>query len=496
MQNDNTTPNSFGMNDGDKSKPNYDFSIFNLDKRERISHDEILNKIIEKLEPIDFKNIANPDGVPNFKIKNKHLIIITIEEILRCAYVNRWGLCKRTGFIYLCNGEYWKEIEMEELQRFLGEAAEKLGVDKFNSKHYQFKEHLLKQFCSSAYIPLHPTGQDKVLINLRNGTFEIDENGGRLRPFSSSDFLTYQLPFGYDVTAKAPLFERFLNRVLPDVDKQKVLAEYLAYIFFRNGTQSIKEEKMLVLYGTGCNGKSVVYEIVNALLGRENVSNYSLEKVTKDIGYTRAVLANKLLNYVSEINKNIDTDAFKQLVSGERVEARVIYSAPFIMERYAKFMANCNELPKDVEQTQAFFRRFLLIHFDVTIPEAEIDKELHTKIIKSELSGVFNWVLDGLSRFLKQKGFTHSAAIQKANDDYRRDSDSVQLFLTDNEFEFSESNSYALKDIYSEYKIYCQDCCYKPCSHKTFSERLKGKGFSVIRKAQGMMVNAVKKSFF
>ncbi|OGV31935.1 MAG: hypothetical protein A3E88_07330 [Legionellales bacterium RIFCSPHIGHO2_12_FULL_35_11] len=50
----------------------------------------------------------------------------------------------------------------------------------------------------------------------------------------------------------------------------------------------------------------------------------------------------------------------------------------------------------DFISLKAYFRRFLIIPFQVTIPEAEQDKQLAQKIIKSELSGVFNWVLQGL----------------------------------------------------------------------------------------------------
>ncbi len=68
-------------------------------------------------------------------------------------------------------------------------------------------------------------------------------------------------------------------------------------------------------------------------------------------------------------------------------------------------MFNCNELPKEVEHTNAFFRRFLIIKFDVTIPEANQDKNLSKNIIETELSGVFNWILEGLDRLLIQKNW-------------------------------------------------------------------------------------------
>src|SRR5205085_8900623 len=190
-----------------------------------------------------------------------------------------------------------------------------------------------------------------------------------------------------------PLWQKFLDEVLPDETRQMVLAEYIGYVFTR-----LKLEKTLMLYGRGANGKSVVFDVINALLGAENVANYSLASLSHE--YHRAKLANKLLNYSSEISTRLEADIFKRLTSGEPVDARLPYGQPFIMSRYARLLFNCNELPRDVEHTEAFFRRYLILPFDVTMPEDQQDKRLAEKIIKSELSGVFNWVLEGLQRLL------------------------------------------------------------------------------------------------
>ncbi len=416
-----------------------------LRKSEATPHTEILHQLIEQFEPLDFEIIANPHNAENFKLNTKHFLVLSIENTLLFAENNQWGLCKNHDFIYLYNGTFWAEVEKEIFQKFLGEAAEQMGVAKFSARFYIFREQLFKQFLSTAYLPTPQSNQDKVLVNLQNGTFEISPQGTNLRPFDRSDFITYQLPFEYNPQAIAPIFEAYLDRVLPDKERQKVLAEYLGYVFIKHGSNALKEEKALVLYGTGANGKSVFFEIVNSLLGIENVSSFSLQSLTNDNGYFRAKLSNKLVNYASEINGNLEASIFKQLVSGEPVEARLPYGQPFILKQYAKLIFNCNELPKDVEHTNAYFRRFLIIPFDVTIPPPEQDKNLHTKIIEKELSGVFNWVLQGLNRLLEQKKFSDCEAAQQAVEQYKIESNSVQMFLNENEYKGSLTNYKLIK---------------------------------------------------
>jgi len=479
-------------------------------KSEATPHAEILRQLIEQFEPLDFEVLAFPQveklrekleqlpvdseqakdirkQLDKIKVNTKHYRILSIKNVSKTATKNRWGLCKNHDFIYLYNGTFWAELDKDEFQKFLGEAAEKMGVRWDNAQDYQFREQLFKQFLATEYLSNPQGDNNKVLINLQNGTFEISPQGTNLRPFDRSDFITYQLPFEYNPQAKAPLFEAYLNKVLPDPERQRVLAEYLGFVFIKHGSNALKEEKALILYGTGANGKSVFFQVVNALLGTDNVSSYSLQSLTNDNGYFRAKLANKLVNYASEINGNLEASIFKQLVSGEPVEARLPYGQPFILKQYAKLIFNCNELPKDVEHTNAYFRRFLIIPFDVTIPPHEQDKNLHTKIIEKELSGVFNWVLQGLNRLLKQKKFSDCEAAQQAVEQYKIESNSVQMFLNENEYKGSLTNYKLIKDLYPEYRAFCIDDGMPPFKKTNFIKQLRALSLVVDRVSQNQL---------
>jgi len=218
-------------------------------------------------------------------------------------------------------------------------------------------------------------------------------------------------------------------------------------------------------------------------VGRENTVNYSLSDLMQE--HNRAQIAHKLLNYGSEINASVTKDVFKNLVSGEAIMARLKYGNSFLMEDYAKLCFNCNELPKDIEQTEAYFRRLLIVPFRVTIPEAEQDKDLAQKIIDGELSGVFNWVLAGLRRLLKNKKFTASKIAEEALNDYKRESDSVACFLDESERE-SEG---LLRDVYRDYKTYCSDSGVKALGKQKFRRRLELHGFEVEKINLGMRVS-------
>lgn len=435
---------------------------------------------LQKLKKKQFNDLSKK--IEKYKLSKNHYLILCIEQLLKIAKANNWGLCKKNGYIYLYNGSYWSEIDKENFQSFLGNVALKMGVEKFKCKIHTFKDELFKQFMADAYLPTPKTKKNNVLINLQNGTFEITPTKRGLREFNRNDFLTHQLPFEYEPEATAPLFQKYLDEVLPDKEKQKVFAEYCGYIFIKPSV--LKLEKMLILYGTGANGKSVFFEILNSLLGVENISNYTLQSLTNDNGYFRAKIANKLVNYASEINGKLETDIFKQMASGEPIEARLPYGEPFILNEYAKLIFNCNELPKDVEHTNAYFRRFLIIGFDVTIPEDKQDKELANKIINNELSGVFNWILQGLDRLLEQKNFSKCEAIENARSEYEKQSDSVKMFIEENEYKTSTDYT-SISFLYQQYKGFCIEDGFRNVNKSNFMKRLRHFKILVERKSIG-----------
>ena len=449
-------------------------------KKNQIS--DILNEILKNIEQVNFREYCKLENDKD-KLQKKHYLVSCIEILLNNVNDHGYSLCRKNERIYLFNSEYWESINEEIFKDFLGNVSLKMGVDKFDAKHHLFKDEMYKQFLSDGGVKEIKSSNVTTLVNFDNGTFEITPKKQFLREFRKSDFLTYQLPFSYNEDSTAPRFQKFLDEVLPENELQEVLAEYLGYIFIKNNV--LKLEKVLILIGSGANGKSVLYEIILALLGSGNVSGYSLQSLTAENGNARAMIQNKLLNYAPEISGKLKHNIFKTLISGEEVEARLLYKNTQMIKGYARFMFNCNELPKEVDHTDGYFRRFMILPFRLTIPLRNRDPELAQKIINSELSGVFNWVLVGLIRLLENKKFTISDIVENQTLQYQKESDSVLMFLEDENYQKSVVINRPLSELYLEYDSYCKSSGFNPGSIKTFSNRLRKNGFIIKRKSYG-----------
>lgn len=430
------------------------------------------NGVVEK--------VVNP-----LKVPRTLYIVAIIEELKIAGDQYGWSMAQQDGMLYLFNGIYWVRMEDSEIKNFIARAAVKLGYySPADAMTCGFEDASFKQFMTSSYLATPVINASVVLINLQNGTYEVTERGGVLREHRKEDFITYCLPFAYDATATAHLFTKYLNRVLPDVSSQKVLQDFHGYIF----TKNLKLEKSLILFGGGQNGKSVQYEITSALLGEHNVSTKSLgDLVNNDSGNdNRAKLKDKLVNYGSEISSgNIYVDILKRLVSGEPVSAREKYKTSFDLRNNCKFIFNANKLPANIEHSEAYFRRFLIIPYDQTIPDSEKDPELHTKIINNELPGVLNWALEGLSRLLVNKKFSECTASKDALDLYKKESNSVAMMVEDEGFvdgrRADKDYRVPTLSLYSIYRDYCSESGLRSLSKNNFSKELKSLGFEPYR---------------
>lgn len=379
----------------------------------------------------------------------KEIVRASFGELLVKDFSQR-NKAEQTMSVYI--GTHWVELPSQMYKDFIRDACRKAGLDEQQCSEPALVLGIAEQvaFMVSKSTETAKAG-GKHLINMLNGTLEISTDGSvTLREHRLDDYLTYVLPYAYDRHATCDKWQAFLDQMLPEPESQKVLAEFIAYCL----TRGIKLEKMLVLFGTGANGKSVVLDIITSLLGKDNVSCAMLSSLTTD-ETVRAMLENKLVNISTENGTNVEPSAAKALISNEPIEIRHLYHDPRYMYDYAKLIGAYNVLPK-AENTQGYFRRFQILPFLVTISDKDADLHLTDKL-KEELPGIFNWVLEGLRRFIANSHkLTESAVCNEALKKYVLSSDPVRLFLSER-CETAPDATITAKALHDAYKQFCLD---------------------------------------
>ena len=160
-------------------------------------------------------------------------------------------------------------------------------------------------------------------------------------------------------------------------------------------------------------------------------------------------------------------------------------------------MGNCNYLPSIVDKTGAWARRIRIIPFDFSIPLEEQDKNLPWKL-ESEYAGIFNWVIEGRSRMIKNNFlFTPSTRCDILTNLYREEEVSPANFC---KAENMSAFRLSLKDngqlinsgrLYLLYRSWCGSLRIreeKIMARKAFTHALKVLGFKSVRKGEGYVI--------
>ncbi|ABF09535.1 DNA primase family protein [Cupriavidus metallidurans] len=273
-----------------------------------------------------------------------------------------------------------------------------------------------------------------------------------------------------------PLWQRFLDETFAgDADgseKKLFLQEFMGYLL----VPSTEAQMMLWMIGSGANGKSVVIEVMQSLLGADNHSSVPLDSLGQD--FKKAVLQGKLANFCPEISgsRRIDEATIKSIVGGDEIYAEKKGKDGFSFRAYARIVAAGNALPDVGDTSHGFFRRLTILRFNRQLSVEEMDRELPEKL-KNELSGILAWALAGLKRFREQKRFTDVPSSRAFVSSYKLQSNPVEVFLT--ECTKVVAGKKTLKsDVYASYKAFCQEGGHQPLANNKFGAALSELGYA------------------
>jgi phage/plasmid-associated DNA primase len=141
----------------------------------------------------------------------------------------------------------------------------------------------------------------------------------------------------------------------------------------------------------------------------------------------------------------------------------------------AKLFVLGNEFPKVIDTSLAFEDRTLILKFPNEFKgKNQIDNIEHTWLSdKDQVSGIFNWMLEGLHRLLRNGCFTISSTTQEIMQEFKRLSDPIGAWIEDNCI-LDPEGFVSRKDAFENYKTYVdQELGKAPDTERRFYQRLR-----------------------
>ena len=367
------------------------------------------------------------------------------------------------------NGIYRLEAESlisKEVQDYLGE----------HTRTSIIKE-VIAHITHSFYIKREIMNADLNLINVKNGIYNIKTK--EFMPHSSDIVMTIQLPVIYNKDADCPKIKKFLSEVLYPADMPFV-QEFFGFCLYRNYFL----RKAMIMFGHGANGKTTLAEIFQKFIGEEeNTSGVSLNRLANE-RFSAADLYGKSANIYDELERGEIENAslFKQATGGSRIRAEFKGKNAFYFYNFAKFIYSCNETPDPKDTTDAFFDRIELITFPNRFvadpdPESENEKKARNRdelvaelTTEEELSGLFNWALEGLERILKNNCFTGTKTTVETRRFYTISSSPITAFIEICTTYDTESNV-SKRGAFTGFLRFCQERRLPPLSYQVFCQK-------------------------
>jgi len=319
----------------------------------------------------------------------------------------------------------------------------------------------------------HELDADPWLLNVANGT--LDLRTGDLHPHHPNDLITRLIDVPCDPNAPCPTFLSFLSDIF---EGNRELIGYVQRIVGYSLTGSIREQMVIIGYGSGSNGKSTLNGTLRRLLGdyaADADADSFMERKSDAIREDIAALDGVRLVAASETSdgKRLSEALVKKMTGGERLRARRLYENGYEFVPQFKVWLSTNHRPQIVGTEHAIWRRIRLIPFNVTISDENRDRDLPEKL-EAELPGILAWAVRGCLEW-QRIGEAPPAIVIEATDNYRRDMDIIGDWLEDR-CELRPGIRDTPKALYADYVAYCELTGETPIKQRTFGTRLTERG--------------------
>lgn len=290
------------------------------------------------------------------------------------------------------------------------------------------------------------------IVNVKNGLLDIVSR--ELKEHTPAFVSLVQSPVEYNPSATCQLWEECIKAWMEGPEehiKARILQQYSGYCL----SSSMKYSKALFLVGDGGNGKSTFADTISMVVGSDATSRIDLEDIYSAFGL--AGLIGKRLNIVEEVSGNYyQSHKLKKLVSGEEVTINMKYKEQFKFLPQAKFIFAVNTMPQVDDSSVASERRICAVQFDNNFRDRpNTDLRFSDGKLAKELSGILNWMLEGIQKLREDGGFATTKEQQKLLSEYREENSSVEGFINEC-LEVVDGFEVLSGDIYETYKEFCK----------------------------------------
>lgn len=313
---------------------------------------------------------------------------------------------------------------------------------------------------------------DQFLLATPGGT--VDLRTGQVRDPARDDRITKSTSVAPG--GDCPLWHKFLQRIF---DGDAELIAYIKRVLGYSLTGSVREHALFFFYGTGGNGKSVLLNTWQQILGdyartapMETFTASSSDRHPTELAMLRG--ARTVIAQETNEGQRWAEAKIKALTGGDTITARFMRQDFFSFSPVFKLLIAGNHKPSLRNVEEAVRRRIHLVPFTVTIPPSERDPELQAKLA-AEAPGILQWAIEGCLEW-QQVGLAPPKAVLAATGDYLADEDAIGRFIAERCINV-DTGVEELQTLFSAWRDWCESTGEFAGTRRRFGQALEARGF-------------------
>lgn len=281
---------------------------------------------------------------------------------------------------------------------------------------------------------------DTSIFVLENGVLDLDHvmehKEVSILQHDPVRYVSKFAPIKYDVRAKSPIWDKYLQRSVPDAETREYLQRWCGLALLGKPV----DKGFINLLGPSDSGKSVFVEMIIDLMGAYAVAvgpSTFMSKNKGDQGFDIHELRGRRFVVTSEPPEghSLDDNVLKQLTGGDTLHTRTLFQG-FVnwTPQCLVFIASNHPLKFNVTD-EAMKARYKPISFPHTFLRAanapehlRADLKLRDKL-KAERSGILNWFLDGLIMYARTGIGFEPTALRDSRNELTREIDNRSDWL-------------------------------------------------------------------
>lgn len=296
---------------------------------------------------------------------------------------------------------------------------------------------------------------DRLLLSCSNGIVELKT--GKLRDGKPEDRITMSTNTLFEPKALCPRWEQFIDEIF---EGNSELIHYVHKALGYSISGDMSEQVAFFGFGTGSNGKSVLFTTMKDVLGdyshsvpastfQRSLNNTNTNDVAA-IEFKRFLISAETLS-----SSKINEQRMKKWSGGDAETARYLYGEYFTFYPACKIWLFLNHKPQIEDDSFGFWRRVRLIPFNRKFTAQEMDKHLGEKLV-AEYPGILNWLVEGFQLWQKEGLDPTPDIVSRATKDYQTENDELAEFVLDRCVEGENYNERA-SVLYKTYQKWAED---------------------------------------